>query len=68
MWLSLEMGSSSEGISCFFRFLVRLVTTCTEIFRQAPLSLGAPGNHVLRHGLVMPHDMFWEGKGDDCSL
>ena len=28
MWFSLEMGSSSEGISCFFKFLVLFVTTC----------------------------------------
>ena len=28
MWFSLEMGSSREGISCFFRFLVLFVTTC----------------------------------------
>ena len=28
MWFSLEMGSSNEGISCFFRFLVLFVTTC----------------------------------------
>ena len=28
IWFSLEMGSSREGISCFFRFFVRFVTTC----------------------------------------
>ena len=30
MWFSFEMGSSREGISCFFRFFVRLVTTCVQ--------------------------------------
>ena len=27
MWFSLLIGSSRLGISCFFKFLVRLVTT-----------------------------------------
>lgn len=32
-WLSLAIGSSRLGISCFFRFLVRLVTTCVAAHR-----------------------------------
>ena len=40
MWFSLEMGSSSDGISCFFRFFVRLVTTCSR--RARSLDAGNP--------------------------
>ena len=47
MWFSLLIGSSREGISCFFRFFVRLVTTTNSsetaglMLRRTPLLLTA---------------------------
>jgi hypothetical protein len=48
MWLSLEMGSSSDGISCFFRFFVRLVTTCADQYISSGQGTGV-GRSCFRH-------------------
>lgn len=53
MWLSLEIGSSSDGISCFFRFFVRLVTTCGrreqcfDVLRSVCATCGRDSHGVL---------------------
>ncbi len=59
MWFSLLMGSSREGISCFFRFLVRLVTTTNSsetaglMLRRDPLLFTALTT-ILKGGRLVP--------------
>mmetsp|Transcript_2898 Transcript_2898/g.8488 ORF Transcript_2898/g.8488 Transcript_2898/m.8488 type:complete len:245 (-) Transcript_2898:49-783(-) len=48
MWLSLEMGSSRLGISCFFRFFVRFVTTTNSSPTAGRTGSGVPSERTHR--------------------